>query len=209
MLKNVLKLCWVSIILLLASCAHKQLQMPSYEGRDIREVLALKNAVSGIETRFSVLFVKNDSEMRGDGALDITRDGDMSLRIYSLGFLSMELTSNDGEVKSSPRIDKTKTVLLTQGLRDCLFWWDIQDFIMQEDPDSYRLRNSAREIWINKSTLLPDKQTIYFDDGRVLTIFYDEPVAENGTWYQSRIRIELARYSLTLHIKNMTLKSPA
>jgi hypothetical protein len=211
-LKNVLKLCSVSIILLLISCAHKKLEtgpieMPSYEGIDLKEALASMNKVSDIETKFSIVFEKNDTEIRGDGALNISGNGDMSLRLYSLGFLVMELTSGNGEINSSPRLDGARTIILTQGLRDCLFWWDIKDFNMQEEQGNYLLKNSDREIWIDKKTFLPKQQDIYFDDGRVIRISYDEPAMENGLWYQSRIRIELAQYSVILLIRNMAFQS--
>jgi len=209
-LKNFSRPCWASIaltfVLLLGSCAGNKPVMPSYEGQDFRSALSSMKRVSDIETRFSIVFEKNDSEIRGDGALDISNGGDMSLRIYSLGFLAMEMTSVDGVVKSSPRLDRNKTLILTQGLRDCLFWWDMKDFTLDEDTENFVLRNSERELWISKKSFLPVKQKLYFDDGRMLMVYYDEPAFENGSWYQSKIRIELARYSVKLNIKNMAFK---
>lgn len=181
--------------------------MPSYEGQDFSSLLASRSRVSDIETRFSIVFEKNDSEIRGDGALDISRGGDMSLRIYSLGFLAMELTSADGVVKSSPHLDRNKTVILTQGLRDCLFWWDVPNYRLEEDAENFVLKNSERELWISKKSFLPVKQRLYLADGRVLRVSYDQPTFENGEWYQSRIRIELARYAVVMNIKNMLYKS--
>jgi len=206
MSKNVLKLFCLSIVLLFVSCAHEKIEAPSFEGRDVREVLSEKNRISEIETKFSIVFEKKDSEIRGDGALDIASAGDMSLRVYSLGFLAMEVTSKEGTVKSTPHLDRNKTEILTRGLRDCLFWWDLKDFAVQEDDGCYLLKNPEREIWIDKRTLLPKRQRIYFEEGKYLNVYYDDPAVENDVWYQSKIRIELAKYTVTLFVKNMLFK---
>jgi hypothetical protein len=208
MSKNVSRLFWLSVILIVASCAPRVAEKPpAFEGRDVREAISARKAVSSIETVFSIAFEKKDSEMKGDGALTISRNGDMSLRIYSLGFLAVELTSSDGVVKSSPRIDKNKTVLLTEGLKDCLFWWDMKDYTIEEDADCFVLRNGERVLWIDKKTLLPLKQKIFFDADKELNIYYEEPARENDLWYQSKIRIEIPRYSIKLTVKKMAFKT--
>jgi hypothetical protein len=206
MSKNVLKLFLVSVALTLASCAPKAVEVPSFEGRDFREAFSAREAVSSIDAVFSITFEKTDYKRGGDGALTIARNGDMSLRIYQLGFLAVELTSHDGEVKSSPRIDKSKTYLLTEGLRDCLFWWDMKDYSVEDTSDSFVLRNGVRTLWIDKKTLLPVRQKIFFDIGKELDIYYEAPQKEGGLWYQSKIRIELARYSVLLTMKKMSFK---
>jgi hypothetical protein len=207
MWKNALKLFFVSIFILLAACAPRKIEMPSYEGRDFREVIAGMQNISEIETKMSIVFEKVDTEMMGDGALSISRDGDMSLRVYSLGFLAMEVTSREGTVKSTPRLDKSKTMILTKGLRDCLFWWDIKDFTLSEDRDAYLLINGERELWVDRKTLLPRKQIIRFDGDKELTIYYERPARENDVWYQSKMRIELSRYRVTLTVKNISFKT--
>ncbi len=181
--------------------------MPSYEGKAFRDVLSDMNGVSEIEAKFSITFEKNDTEIRGDAALNISRAGDMSLRVYSLGFLAMELTSENGAVKSNPHLDRNKAVILTQGLRDCLFWWDIKDFTIEDGGDYLLLENIERLIWIDKKTFLPKRQKIFFDDGRELTIYYDNPARENTIWYQSKMRMELSKYSVTLTVKNISFKT--
>ncbi len=208
MSKNVLRLFWLSVILFVASCAPKVAERPpSFEGRDFREAISAREAISSIDTVFSIAFEKKDSEMRGDGALTISRNGDMSLRIYSLGFLAMEVTSQDGVVKSSPRIDRSKTILLTEGLKDCLFWWDMKDYTVEDNADCFVLRNGERALWIDKKTLLPLRQTIIFDADKELNIYYEEPVKGNDLWYQSKIRIEIPRYSIRLTVRKMAFRA--
>ncbi len=207
MLKNVLKLFWVSIALVVVSCAPKAVEIPSFEGRDFREAFSAREAVSSIDTVFSIAFEKQDSERKGDGALTISRTGDMSLRIYSLGFLAMELTSQDGVVKSSPRVDRSKTYLLTEGLKDCLFWWDMKDYTVEDTPECFVLREGERTLWIDKKTLLPVRQKILFDIDKELNIYYEAPRKADGLWYQSKIRIELSRYLVRLTVKKISFRA--
>lgn len=209
-MRHALKLFLISAAVISASCAAgkiEKIEMPSYEGRAFSEVLSERNGIHDIETKFAVLFEKKDSEIKGDAALDISRSGDMSLRVYSLGFLAMELTSRDGHVKSTPALDSGKKLILTRGLRDCLFWWDIKDFNLIEENGYYVLESPDREIWIDKRTFLPVRQNIYFEDGRVLNVHYDNPAKGNDFWYQSKIRIEYLRYTVSFTIKDMTFKS--
>jgi hypothetical protein len=210
MSRHALNLFLISIVLLSTACAARKIEkmeLPSYEGRAFREVLSERSGIRGIETKFSVLFEKKDSETRGDAALDISQTGDMSLRVYSMGFLAMELTSRDGSVKSIPSLDRSKKLILTRGLRDCLFWWDIRDFSLIEENGYYLMESPDREIWIDKNTFLPARQNIYFEDGKVLNVYYDNPARENDIWYQSKIRIEFLQYAVTFTIKHMSFKS--
>ena len=203
MSKNSLKLFCISSILFLASCAPRTMELTLHEERSLDEVIAGRNGISQIDTTFSVLFEKPDSEIRGDGTLNICNNGNLDLRVYSLGFLAMELTSRNGVVKSKPGLDSTKKTILTQGLRDCLFWWDIKNFTVQDENGYYLLRNSEREITIDKKSSLPKKQQIYFTNGKVLSVYYDNPARGNGILYQSKMKIELSKYSVTLLVKNI------
>ena len=203
MSKNFLKLFCISIVFFLSSCAPRALELPLFEESPLDKVFAERNGISRINATFSVIFEKTDSEIRGDGSLNIFNNGDLELKVYSLGFLAMELTSRNGVVKSKPGLDSAKKAVLTQGLRDSLFWWDIKDFTVEEEEGCYLLKNTEREIMIDKKSCLPKKQRIYFADGKVLTVYYDNPARENNILYQSKIKIELSKYSVTLLVRNI------
>ena len=203
MSKNFLKLFCISIVLFLASCAPRAVELPLLEEKPLDKVIAERNGISRIDATFSVIFEKADSETRGDGILNIFNNGDLELRVYSLGFLAMELTSRNGAVKSKPGLDRDKTGMLTKGLRDCLFWWDIKDFTVEDEDGHYLLSNTGREIMIDKKSSLPKKQRIYFSKGKVLTVYYDNPARGNGILYQSKMKIELSKYSVTLLAKDI------
>lgn len=200
---NFLRLFFLSIICLLVSCVPKAASPPLPEKSSLAEVIAGRQAISQIDAAFSVLFEKADSTMRGDGTLQILSNGDLDLKVYSLGFLAMELTSHDGVVKSNPGLDSSRKAVLTNGLRDCLFWWDIEDYTIEEGTDYYLLRNTGREVLIGKKDILPKKQLISFPNGKTLTVYYDNPAWANGILYQSKMKIELSKYSVTLMVKNI------
>jgi hypothetical protein len=185
------------------------LELPLLEEKPLDKVLAERSGISRIDATFSVIFEKADSETRGDGILNIFNNGDLELKVYSLGFLAMELTSRNGAVKSNPGLDSSKKAVLTQGLRDSLFWWDIKDFTVEDEEGCYLLKNAEREIMIDKKSGLPKKQRIYFANGKVLTVYYDNPARENGILYQSKIKIELSKYSVTLLVRNINFNMQA
>ena len=204
MSKSFLKLFCISLLLLLASCATSVTTPVLFEERGLSEVIAGLSGISQIDTAFSVIFEKADTEIRGDGALNIFSNGDLELKVYSLGFLALELSSRNGSVKSAPGLDSVKKTILTQGLRDSLFWWDIKDFTVREEDGFYLLRNTEREILLDKKSGLPTKQRIYFSNGKVLNVYYDNPAREEGgVLYQSKIKIELSKYTVTLMVKNI------
>jgi len=203
-----LKPFWVSLILFFAACAPARIAVPpSFEGKDLGEFLAERGTVSGIETRFGILFERNEAETRGDAALAVSKNGDMNLRVYSLGFLAMELISANGVTKSSPHLEGNRKAILTRGLRDCLFWWDVPGGSMSDEGDSYLLSAGGRRVWIDKRTFLPIQQRIRIEEDRELIITYGAPAEQEGFWYPSKIRIELMGYSVTLSIREMALRS--
>lgn len=207
MWKIVSKLFLVSIIIFLYSCAAKRVEIPVYEGVDVREALSSRNNISSIETTFSITFEKEDTEIKGNGILNIARNGNLSMRIYSFGFLAFEMRSENGIVKSIPAIDRNKGIILKYGLRDCLFWWDLKDFETDEKEDCLVLKNQDRELWLDKKTMFPKKQIIFLEDGRELNIYYDKPEKAGETWYPSKIRIELSKYAVTLKLKDISFAS--
>lgn len=190
-------------MLVFSSCAKPRIELPSYDGVDLHDVLAEKSTISSIETDMSITFEKDDTEIKGNGILNVAKNGDLTLRIYSFGFLAFELISENGLIRSKPVIDSQKGTILTYGLRDCLFWWDVEDSVILEDDDRYLLQNSSRIVWMDKKTLLPVQQVIALQDGRELKILYDNPAVSNNIWYPSMIRIELAQYAVTLKIKDI------
>lgn len=192
------------ISILLSSCARPRVEMPVYEGMNVRDMLNSRKNISAIETRFSILYEKGDTEMKGDGVLNISRNGDMNMRLYSFGFLVFQISSEDGVIKSSPPVDRGKEIILTYGLRDCLFWWDLKDFDIEEKENSYVLRDMARTLWVDRKTMFPMKQIISLEDGKELDMSYEDPEKAGDVWYPAKIRIELSRYSVTLKIKDIS-----
>jgi hypothetical protein len=179
-------------------------EAPPYRDMDVKDVLSSRSNISAIETILTITFEKEDSKYKGDGFLTISKNGDLTLRIYYLGFLRFEMTCQNNIVKSNPVIDRNKSIILTDGLRDCLFWWDITDFEMTEQSDTYLLENISRRVWLDRKTKFPLKQTIALTDGRELRISYEKPEQTQDIWYPSKIRIELSLYAVTLNIREIS-----
>lgn len=192
--------------LLLTSCTSKRADMPDYKGTDISKVVAVYNNIHGVEATFSVEFEKGDSMMTGDAAIELT-DKTLNLRIYSLGFLIAEIKEEGGIIKSNPELNKSKTLILVDGLRNSFFWWKIKDYEVEEQDNIFQLWNSWQSILIDKKTLLPIYQSIELDNNKELRISYEEPANSGGLWYPSKIRVELSRYLVKLRIKSLSFIS--
>ena len=192
-----------SVLLLLSSCTAKRVELPDYEGVDVRTVIAERKSIKGVNATFHIEFEKNDSTMTGDAALTLT-EKTLELRIYSMGFLMAEIKETDGIIKSNPPSDRNKNIILAEGLRSSILWWLIKDYDVEEQNNSYHIRNSSRKIVIDKKTMLPVSQTIELDNGKELHISYEEPANSEGFWYPSRMKIELAKYVVKLKIKSIS-----
>lgn len=193
----------LSIILFLFSCTVKRIEMPTYEGVDVGEIIAGRSSIKSVEATFSIEFEKDDSTMTGDAVIELT-DEVLSLRVYSLGFLAAEVIAENGVIKSNPRLDRNKSAILVDGLTNSFLWWTIKNYEIEEKDDMYQLRSSWRKLLIDKKTMLPRQQTIELDNGRELNVFYEEPANSGEFWYPSKMRIELSRYAVTLKIKTIS-----
>ena len=200
---NFLKLFFVSILIAASACAPQKVEIP-LDQRSLDTVLAERSSIEKIDAAMSVVFEKTDSEMHGNAVIDIAQDGDMHMMVYALGILAMDISAKNGRVKSTPKLDRSKTTILTRGLRDSLFWWDLTGFTVREENDQFILQNATRQVVLDRRTMLPKKQMISFDDGKQVTVYYDMPAQVRGVWYQSRMRIELSRYAVTLTVREIT-----
>ncbi len=187
-----------------AACAPGRDETPAAWKQSPEVVLAGLRSIEKIDAAMTVVFEKPDSEMHGNAVLDVARNGDMHMKVYSLGILGIEITSKNGRVNSTPRLDRSRSVILTQGIRDSLFWWDLADAAVRQEEDLLILQNSNRQVMVDHKTMLPQKQIITFDDNRQLQVFYDSPMQADGLWYQSKMRIELSRYAVTLTVREIT-----
>lgn len=200
-----------------SSCAPRYAEKPSREGITLSAILAKMNNIQSIEAVLSMDYEKNDSTMSGDAFLSISPAA-MDLRIYYLGFLAGEVKEDNGVIKSKPKIDKYKSIVLVDGLRNSFLWWTISDYNIEDREDTYVLRNFNRKLTISKKNLLPLEQTIELDNGDEMTISYDEPArnkpekANNGLdpeteWYQSHLVIRYKNHQVKVRVKSYTVKT--
>ena len=181
----------------------REVELPDYEGIDVRTVITERSSIKGVNATFHVEFEKTDSTIAGDAALTLT-DRTLDLRIYSMGFLMAEIKETDGIIKSAPPSDRNKNIILVEGLRSSMLWWLIKDYEIEEQNNSYLIRNSSRKIVIDKKTMLPVSQTIELDPGKNSASLTREPANSDGFWYPSRMKIELSKYVVKLKIKSIS-----
>ncbi|MBZ0157877.1 MAG: hypothetical protein K8I29_16900 [Alphaproteobacteria bacterium] len=200
------------LLLFLASCAPKHIDT-SLEGVRLEQVLDELQRVSSIEAVLSLEYEKKDSTMSGDALLQLAQDT-LTMRIYYLGFLAGEITEEEGIIRSKPKLDRNKSILLVEGLRNSFFWWNMKEYRLQEGEDVYILSNSYRKVFISKKTLLPVRQTIELESGDTIEIAYDEPAwnaeAAGGSAapllqrYQSKLTIGLRNHLVRARVTSYT-----
>lgn len=215
-------LCCSTALSFIVSCAPKHVELPSYEGIHIENALSELKDIKSIEAVLFVEYEKNDSSMSGDASLNVSEDK-LNLRLYYLGFLAGEVNEDNGIIKSNPKLDKNKSTILIDGLKNSFFWWNIKDYTLQEKEDVYELKNSYRKLLISKKTLLPVQQTIELNDGEELKIFYGMPAKSNNesteeinqqnqpsnskpVWYNSRLKIEFKNYIVKIKVKSYSVR---
>ncbi|HYA31218.1 MAG TPA: hypothetical protein VED67_00555 [Thermodesulfovibrionales bacterium] len=187
------------------SCAPKRVEVPVYEGADPADVLSAMDAIRELEATFSIEFEKDGSLMRGDAVLRLTPDM-LDLQVYTFGFLVGEVTSDATTTRSEPPMDRNKLSILVDGIRNSFFWWSIKAPAITSEDGLYRVANSWRRLFLDRRTMMPAKQIIDLDDGRQLTVVYEEPALMEGEWFPSRMRIELLNQALSLRIKTLSFK---
>lgn len=204
MLMNVLKIFLISILFFIFSCViAKKQEPPFYKDSDISQVLHSFDNIKEVDTKFKANFERDDIDYKGDGRLVISKNGDLQLRIYLLGMLVFEMESNNGEINSKPPLDNNKKVFLANGLKECIFWWNIKDYSISEENGQYLLENDVKRLWIDKNTMMPLRQTMSLEDDLYLDITYDEPKKINDIWYPQKILVQLSNYKLTLIINDI------
>jgi len=198
-------------LLFTVSCAPKHVEMPFYEGIRLNDILPALQDIKEIEATMSVVYEKQETSMQGDAVLRVSNDS-LDFRIYYLGFLAGEMQEDKGIIKSNPKLDRNKSTILVDGLKNSFFWWNIQDYAIHESEDMYILRNSYRKIIISKDTLLPVQQTIELYSGEKLNIFYDLPQRADADillltssiplWYQSHLKIEFREQIVMIRVRS-------
>ncbi len=208
----------ISILLLLAaaSCAPKHVKMPSFPDADINKHLAELANVSALDAVLSLEYEKGNTLMNGDASLTIS-ENHIDLKVYYLGFLAGYIKENKGVITASQKMDKNKSFLLVEGLKNSLLWWQIKDYSIEHNSDFYKLENYNRKIFLDRKTLLPSQQIIELYNGDELRISYDTPArVEEGketsgfshlaSWYQSDMRITLNNHLLKIKIKSYSFR---
>lgn len=190
----------------LISCSTKQVVIPSFEGIELKDVLAEKGNLKSLKSTFSIELDRPGESINGDAVLRLTPDT-LDLQIYSHGFLVAEVTSNKDFTKSAPTLDRKRLSMLVDGMRNSFLWWAVKDYNIEDSLDSYCLSSPLRTLIINKKTMLPEKQSIELEDGRQIEVLYTEPDFVNGIWFPTKIHIEMGSKSVKLKVKTLSVNN--
>lgn len=180
--------------------------MPSYEGIELKDVLAEKGNIRSLKSTFTVAFDGNGDFGKGDAVLNLTPEA-LDLQIYSHGFLVAEVTSNKDFTKSSPALDRKRLSMLVDGLRNSFLWWNVKGYDIEDRTDGYRVASPWRILTINKKTMLPEKQFLELEDGRQIDILYAEPDFVDGIWFPSEMHIEMGSKSVRIKVKTLSVNN--
>ncbi len=191
-------------IVMLSSCVTKRVEVAHYEG-SLEDRLKGLQDINSIRAEFSIEFDRgNGVTIRGEGLLTLSEDT-LDLQIYSMGFLVAEVKADKSGISSNPSVNKSRLVMLVDGLRNSFFWWSIKGYEIRNEGEHYQLVNSWKRVKIDKKTMIPFKQVIDLDEGKQLDVYYYEPSNINGFDFPSKIRIELSNYSVNLWIKDLSV----
>jgi len=84
----------------------ERVEIPVYEGVNVRTFFCQRARIPGIETTFSVTFERDDTEMKAKG-FGICQDGDMNMRIYSFASRIPDQLE-DGRIRATRQSTGTK-----------------------------------------------------------------------------------------------------
>lgn len=180
--------------------------MPSYEGIELKDVLAEKDTIRSLKSTFTVVFDGNGNFGKGDAVLNLTPEA-LDLQVYSHGFLVAEVVSSKDFTKSVPALDGKRLSMLVDGLRNSFFWWTVKGYNIEDRTDGYHVTSPWRLLIINKKTMLPEKQSLELEDGRQIDILYAEPDFVDGIWFPSEMQIEMGNKSVRLKVKTLSVNN--
>lgn len=188
----------------LMSCSAKNIMMPSFEGIELKDVLAEKGNIRSLKSTFSIEFDNNGDSLKGEAVLRLTPEA-LDLQVYSHGFLVAEVTSNKDLTKSVPALDSKRLAMLVTGLRNSFFWWPVKDYYIEDRTDNYHVSSPLRMVIINKKTMLPEKQFLDTEDGRQIEVLYADPDFVEGIWFSTKLQIEMGNKAIELKVKTLSV----
>lgn len=203
------------IVFVITGCAKRVAQSPIYEGYSLQALLQELKGVCDIEASLEITYERGESSLSGDLYLKANHR-EMLLRYYYLGLPAGEMFYRDGEiVRSSVRFSKTRTQLLAEGIRNSIFWWQVDYDEQYETDEVYILRAIGREIVIDKKSLLPLSQNLRLGNGELVSISYSNPkklhperdTQRPADWYQSQVQIQYRDYSLEAKIRRLSVSN--
>ncbi len=213
-MKKLSKFLCFSLALLFIACAPKVAPPPA---PIIEEELSLEEIINRAGGDVDVLKAIADITVEKNNkpydvvsaSLLVKRPGWVHMRIYKFGMLIRDFVIKNGKLHVLAGKTNNNIKRLGNEFYGSIFWWDnMKDGMMLVEQDQYIIRSANRQIYLDKSTLVPLRQIIALN-GRQIEITYGEAVQNESKFrYPSTMQIQIGDFTFSVRIKKL-LSNPS
>jgi len=203
-----------SLLFVFIACAPKPTLVPPrlYEERELSLDEVISKAGSDIEILKAItdINIEKNSEPYQfiNASLLIKKPGWIHMRMYQLGILVRDFVVKDDSLYVLSGKNDANLKKLGKELYNAIFWWDgYRNGEMTGEGGTYVIRTEDREIYLDKTTLIPLKQEI-MTLNKYIQVTYLEPVNSEGFWYPSLLKISMDDFTFSVKLKKL-IKNPA
>lgn len=218
MLKKLLRCFFISCQLLAISyfsftgCAPKVAPPPLYRDVDLslEEIITIAQGdIDILKAVVSINIEKDDVQYSNiDASLLLKKPDWLHMRLYKFGILVGDYLVKDNVVHGVSGKGSDKFREFGKELYYSIFWWgDIENAVMYKQATDYVIRTENKEIRLDSSTLLPERQEVTVN-GKKIYILYAEPEKEDNLWYPSVVKIEIGAYRFTIKVEKLFINPP-
>ena len=213
MLKKQLRRFCFSICIIFFACAPKPKVAPPplYEETTLTLEEVISKAGSDIDALKAITDIrieKNDELFSAIKASVLIKKPEwVHMRMYQLGMLVRDFVIRENTLYVLSGKNDNNLMTLGKELYNAIFWWDgYREGVMESEGELYIIRTADREIHVNGSTLLPERQEIRTLNKNI-RIEYGNPVNNEDFWYPALLKIYVDDFTFIVKLKKL-LKNP-
>ena len=214
MSKKLLRYLCFSVFIILAACAPRPTVAPppSYDETEmtLKEVLAKAGKdIKVLKAITDIRIEKNNEPYSFIKASVLIKEPQwIHMRIYQLGMLVRDFVIRDNELYVLSGKNDSNLMTLGRELYNAIFWWDAYSSgVMHREDETYVIRTDDKEIYLDRSTLLPLRQEIKALNKNI-RITYENPVNNDDFWYSEILKINVADFTFTVKLKKL-IRNPS
>ncbi|MBI4699291.1 MAG: hypothetical protein HY758_10430 [Nitrospirae bacterium] len=204
----------------LTGCVPKAIAPPPlYRDKELslEEVIAIaRGKIHSLKAIVAVDLEKNEiSYPYVDASLLITTPKLLRVRLYKFGLQVGDYVIKDDLVHVVSGKMDDKLSKFGKEFYYSIFWWEgLENAVMYSQGTNYVIRTDGKEILVDSSTLLPERQEITAGDEKI-SIFYERPEqtiipssagrAQTDLWYPSLMKILTGTKKLNIKIEKLSV----